>query len=76
VAPGTELLSFIPRFGDQPAYRIFECSACKALTWGAEAVGNDLPSAQIFVLFSGWRGPQRARRQFVRGDRTHISVVR
>jgi hypothetical protein len=33
-----ELASFIPRFGDRPAYRIFDCSACKALTWVAEAV--------------------------------------
>jgi hypothetical protein len=34
----TELVSFIPRFGDRPAYRIFDCAACKALTWIAEAV--------------------------------------
>jgi hypothetical protein len=34
----TELLSFIPRFGDRPAYHIFDCSACKALTWIAEAI--------------------------------------
>jgi len=34
----TELLSFIPCFGDQPSYRIFECGACKALTWIAEAI--------------------------------------
>ena len=33
-----ELLSFIPRFGERPAYRIFECGACKALTWIAEAI--------------------------------------
>jgi hypothetical protein len=36
----TALLSFIPRFGDQPAYRIFECDACKALTWVAEKVSE------------------------------------
>ena len=36
----TELLSFIPRFGDRPAYRIFDCAACKALTWIAEAVSK------------------------------------
>ena len=36
----TELLTFLPRFGDEPAYRIFECSACKALTWIAEAIGQ------------------------------------
>jgi hypothetical protein len=35
-----ELLSFIPRFGERPAYRIFECGACKALTWIAEKVGS------------------------------------
>ena len=34
----TELLSFIPRFGERPAYYIFECAACKALTWIAEAI--------------------------------------
>jgi hypothetical protein len=32
------LATFIPRFGDKPPYRIFECGACKALTWVAEAV--------------------------------------
>jgi hypothetical protein len=36
----TALLSFIPRFGDRPAYRIFECDACKALTWVAEMVSE------------------------------------
>lgn len=36
----TALLSFIPRFGERPAYRIFECGACQALTWLAEAVGD------------------------------------
>jgi hypothetical protein len=36
------LATFIPRFGDRPAYRIFDCPACKALTWVAEAVtGSD-----------------------------------
>jgi len=34
----TEPLNFIPRFGDQPAYRIFECVGCKALTWIAEVI--------------------------------------
>jgi hypothetical protein len=34
----TALLSFIPRFGDRPAYHIFDFAACKALTWIAEAV--------------------------------------
>jgi hypothetical protein len=33
----TELLSFIPHFGERPAYRIFECGTCKALTWVAQA---------------------------------------
>jgi len=33
-----ELVNFIPRFGDQPAYRIFDCPACKALTWVTEAI--------------------------------------
>jgi hypothetical protein len=36
----TELLSFIPRFGDRPAYHIFECGACKALTWIAEKISD------------------------------------
>ena len=30
-----ELLSYIPRFGERPALQIFECGACKALTWVA-----------------------------------------
>jgi hypothetical protein len=34
----TTLATFIPRFGDRPAYRIFDCPACKALTWVAEAI--------------------------------------
>jgi len=36
----TELLSFIRRFGDQPAYHIFDCPTCNALTWIAEKVGG------------------------------------
>ena len=32
------LVNFIPRFGDQPAYHLFECPACKAITWVAEAI--------------------------------------
>lgn len=36
----TELLSFIPRFGERPAYRIFECGTCSALTWIAEAISG------------------------------------
>jgi hypothetical protein len=35
-----DLTAFLPRFGDRPAYRIFDCPACKALTWVAEAVGK------------------------------------
>ena len=35
----TRLLSFLPRFGETPAYYIFECTACKALTW----VRDDAP---------------------------------
>jgi hypothetical protein len=35
-----ELATFVPRFGERPAYRIFECEACKALTWIAEALGK------------------------------------
>lgn len=34
----TQLASFIPRFGERPAYRIFECEACGALTWVAEKI--------------------------------------
>jgi hypothetical protein len=38
----TTLATFLPRFGDRPAYRIFDCPACKALTWVAEAItGSD-----------------------------------
>jgi hypothetical protein len=32
----TSLVAFLPRFGERPAYRIFECRACKALVWIAE----------------------------------------
>jgi DNA-directed RNA polymerase subunit M/transcription elongation factor TFIIS len=28
-----KLLTALPRTGDQPAYRIFECSACGAVDW-------------------------------------------
>jgi hypothetical protein len=31
-----ELLSFVARFGERPAFRIFDCPACGALTWVAE----------------------------------------
>jgi hypothetical protein len=34
----TTLLSFIPRFGDRPAFLAFECGTCNALTWIAEAI--------------------------------------
>jgi ribosomal protein S27AE len=34
------LATFIPRFGDQPAFRIFECGACRALTWIAEKISE------------------------------------
>ena len=36
----TAFLSFIPRFGERPALRIFECGACNALTWVAEQIGE------------------------------------
>jgi hypothetical protein len=35
------LLSFLPRFGETPAYYVFECIACRALTW----VRGDAPTA-------------------------------
>jgi len=34
----TELVTSVSRFGERPVYFIFECAACKALTWIAEAV--------------------------------------
>jgi len=36
----TGLASFIPRFGERPAYHIFECGTCSALTWIAEKIGE------------------------------------
>jgi hypothetical protein len=33
-----DLAAFIPRFGDRPALRIFDCPACKALTWVTEVI--------------------------------------
>jgi hypothetical protein len=36
----TNLLTFIPRFGDRPAYRAFECVACNSLEWVAEKMGG------------------------------------
>lgn len=38
-----KFLSFIPRFGNRPAYFIFECTECKALTWITEAVTDSEP---------------------------------
>lgn len=38
----TRLLSFLPRFGETPAYYVFECNACKALSW----VRDDAPTPQ------------------------------
>ena len=32
--------AFIPRFGDRPAYSIFDCAACSALTWIAEKISE------------------------------------
>jgi hypothetical protein len=36
----TMLATFIPRFGDRSAYRVFDCAACKALTWVAEKISE------------------------------------
>jgi hypothetical protein len=36
----TTLAAYIPGFGDRPAYRIFDCTACKALTWIAEKISE------------------------------------
>jgi DNA-directed RNA polymerase subunit M/transcription elongation factor TFIIS len=36
----TELLTTLPRFGDSPAYRIFQCLACRYVNWIAEQVGG------------------------------------
>jgi hypothetical protein len=33
---GTLLITFLPRFGEQPAYRLFECLRCRAMVWVAE----------------------------------------
>jgi hypothetical protein len=35
-----DLAGFIPRFGERPAFRIFDCPACRALTWVAEVVSG------------------------------------
>jgi len=32
--------AFISRSGDQPAYRIFKCVTCDALTWIAEKIAE------------------------------------
>ena len=34
----TSLLALIPRFGDQPTYRIFQCDGCRILKWIAEQI--------------------------------------
>jgi hypothetical protein len=34
----TKLLTVIPRLGDTPKYRIFECDTCRVLKWIAEQV--------------------------------------
>ena len=34
----TILMTFIERFGDKPAYLVFDCRACNILTWIAEKV--------------------------------------
>jgi len=39
----TRLLSFLPRFGETPAYYVFECSACKALTWLRDNAPREQP---------------------------------
>jgi hypothetical protein len=36
----TTSVTFIRRFAEQPAYHIFECATCKALTWIAEKIGE------------------------------------
>jgi hypothetical protein len=30
---GTALITFIPRFGEQPAYGLYECRKCRAMVW-------------------------------------------
>ena len=34
----TELVTVIQRLGTTPAYRLFECQACRIITWVAEQV--------------------------------------
>jgi hypothetical protein len=29
----TALITLLPRFGEQPAYWLFECRKCRAMTW-------------------------------------------
>jgi hypothetical protein len=36
----TELLTTLPRFGENPAYRIFQCLTCNYVNWIAEQVGS------------------------------------
>jgi hypothetical protein len=39
----TRLLSFLPRFGETPAYYVFECHLCEALTWLREHAPEHKP---------------------------------
>jgi hypothetical protein len=32
----TALETFLPRFGERPAYRLFECRSCRTMVWIAE----------------------------------------
>jgi DNA-directed RNA polymerase subunit M/transcription elongation factor TFIIS len=34
----TNLVTVIPRLGDSPTYRIFECQSCNVLKWIAEQI--------------------------------------
>jgi hypothetical protein len=37
----TILLTALPRFGDTPAYHIFQCNGCNALQWVTPKIAAD-----------------------------------
>jgi hypothetical protein len=37
----TTLATALPRFGDTPAYHIFECNGCNAFQWVTQKIAGD-----------------------------------
>jgi hypothetical protein len=50
----TELLSFIRRFGDQPAYHIFDCPTCNALTGLRRRAAGEIAHFNISYILPKW----------------------